>query len=328
MTMSISRKPTVNANSVEPVPGELLFYSGFDGTTRLAPAKGPYFHGPREQYQDIVGAESDRPDSSAWEELSRHPNLGDLRIYYEGGTATQRLASIVPDDADPTNRVLRFWLGEPNVTIHWPNGPEHKARVQAELYGNTDLREIYQTVRLRLHPDFQLLHHYPQKIGWLTLFEFWNQPFWDHPYPFRISITVSKPTAGVSDGLYFSADAQTMVAPQTFVTQWSRHPQDFKIPYGQWLDMAIYYREGDKENGRLFMAVTPQGGTRHVIFDVHDCTHHPANPSPGGLTHYNPMKIYTSAEVVDFVRKQGHALQIDWDNLSLWKGRAPAQAKP
>jgi hypothetical protein len=189
--------------------GELLFHAGFGGTAHLIPSVGPYFHGPREQYEDIIGADPSKPGPNAWDQIAQQPNLGGLRIYYEGGDASQRWARIVPDESDPKRKVLRFCLVESNVTIQWPHGPQQKGRVQAELYGNTDIRAFYQTVRLRLHSDMRLLEEYPKSIGmagdWLTLFEFWNRPWWsDFPYPFRISVGIVKTDPKPGTKLFFS----------------------------------------------------------------------------------------------------------------------------
>ena len=51
MNMQKSSRPSL-------INRELLFASGFGGSTRLVPAVGPYFHGPRDQYEDIVGSDS------------------------------------------------------------------------------------------------------------------------------------------------------------------------------------------------------------------------------------------------------------------------------
>jgi hypothetical protein len=313
---------------------ELLFYSGFGGTTRLIPSVGPYFHGPKDQYEDIVGVDHTIPSPTPWEEISSNPNLGSLRIYYEEGNPRQRSAQIVPDEDNPDKKILRFQLAEPNVTINWPTGPEHKARVQAELYGNTDLREFYQTVRLRLGSDMQTLEQFPTPFHWLTIFEFWNQPFWIGDYPFRISIGIHKPTKETGQGLFFAVEAQKMIEMQKFEVLWNESQHGFRVPYNKWMTLELYYREGDSKSGRLYMAVTPDDGERQVIFDVHDCTYHPENPSPAGLTHYNPMKMYTSSQLVQFLRQRGQVMQLDWDEFSLWKGRTPpehaavAAAKP
>lgn len=318
----------MNTQSSSPVAAvEALFHSGFAGTTRLAPPAGPYFHGPRVQYEDLRGVDSSVPLPHDWDQFGRHPNLGTFRIYYEGGDASQRSARILADEQHPSKKILRFWIGQPNVTIEWSSGPEHKARVQAELYGNSDLREVYQSVRLRLCPTLSVLTDYPARISWLTLMEYWNQPFWDEPqhaFPFRISLGLEKPSADLGGPLYFSAHAQTKIGEQTFNNLWHARDEAFPVRFGEWMTLEVYYKEGDRQTGRFYAAVTPEGGARQVLFDVHDTTHHPDNPAPRGLTHFNPMKLYTSAKLVEFVTRRGAAMQIDWADFSLWQSRQPA----
>ncbi len=312
---------------------ELLFNTGFEGTTRLAPPAGPYFHGSPDQYEDICGIDTNVPAPNDWDQIAAHPVLGTLRIYYEGGDNTQRHAQIVPDEAQPENHVLRFWIGEPNVIIQELSGPHPKARIQTELYGNTGLRELYQSVRVRLHPDLALLKEYPDPFSWFTLAEFWNKPFWSEvsddapiPYPFRMSLSLRKSIPGPVDALYFAIESQMMVAtpPHFKVEQvWDHVNTNLAVPFGSWITIESYYREGNSETGRFFCAVTPENGPRVVLFDIHDWTHHPHNPLPDGLTHYNPIKVYTSAQIVEFLRAQGAALQLDWDDFALWQGRTP-----
>ena len=302
-----------------------LFRSGFAGTTRLTPAEGASFHGPRDQYEDVRGIDSNVPSPHDWEDFGRHPNLGSFRIYYEDGDESQRFARILSDADDPTKRFLRFWIGRPNVSINWSDGVEHKARVQTELYGNTGLHEVFQSVRVRLHPSLAVLQDMQGTIDWLTLAEFWNQPFWEaqHTFPFRISFSIVKRDAARGAPLFFGAHAQTKIGEQKFDTLWDVTGRDMQLAFGTWMTIEIYYKEGDRNDGRFYVAVTPDGGSRQVLFDVHDWTHHPDNPSPKGLTHYNPMKLYTSAGLVDFVRQAGGTLEIDWSDFSIWQARRP-----
>ena len=312
--------------------GELLFNTGFEGSTRLAPPAGPYFHGSREQYEDFCGSDPTVPAPHDWEAISAHPLLGTLRLYHEGGDESQRHARIVPDEIDPANHILRFWIGEPNVVVREPFILHPKARIQTELYGNTGLRELYQSVRLRLHPDFALLKNFPDAFYWFTLAEFWNKPFWSEegddgpiPFPFRISLGIRKIAKGPVDAFYFGAEGHLLISPSPFQVKvlWNEINTGFSVPVGAWMTLETYYREGDRETGRFFCAVTPADGLRTVLFDVHDWTHHPENPAPDGLTHYNPIKVYSSAEVVQFLRAHGAALQVDWDDFALWTGRMP-----
>ncbi len=38
---------------------------------------------------------------------------------------------------------------------------------------------------------------------------------------------------------------------------------------------------------------------------------------------FNPIKLYTSKELINFMKSQGKTLQIYWDNYKLWKDRKP-----
>jgi hypothetical protein len=38
---------------------------------------------------------------------------------------------------------------------------------------------------------------------------------------------------------------------------------------------------------------------------------------------FNPMKLYTSKELIDFMKSRGKTLQIYWDDYKLWKNKQP-----
>ena len=64
--------------------------------------------------------------------------------------------------------------------------------------------------------------------------------------------------------------------------------------------------------------MTPDGGGRILLFDVTDWTCNPAASGPDGLTDFNPLKLYTSEETVDYVRSQGGELHVLWDDLRVF----------
>jgi hypothetical protein len=46
---------------------------------------------------------------------------------------------------------------------------ERKARIQENIYGLKEgFKEFYQSVRVFLMEDFEVLKNYPRSIGWLT----------------------------------------------------------------------------------------------------------------------------------------------------------------
>ncbi len=294
---------------------KLVLRCNFNHVT-LVPAAGPYFHGPAEQYLDMPGTEfpNNAPDAT--------PHLGQFRVYFEGGTESQRTATITSDADKPDEKFLRFRITEPNSVIEWPTGPQRKSRIQTEVYGNRGLTEVYETVRLRFHPGMAALRECPQPFHWFTLFEIWNQSFWtDEPFPFRISIGIAKPTGETGD-LYFHADANVPAGNNTFDKIWVE-TSTLPVPFGEWMTLELYYREGNAETGRCWFAVTQDGGRRTVLFDVHDYTHHPENAEPSGMKQFNPIKCYTSDWVVDFLKSRGQAAELDWDDLELWTNRQP-----
>lgn len=48
--------------------------------------------------------------------------------------------------------------------------------------------------------------------------------------------------------------------------------------------MEYYVKEGNKETGRFYMTITPDGETKQVVFDVTNFTHNTSDPVPNGFT--------------------------------------------
>jgi hypothetical protein len=237
------------------------------------------------------------------------------RLQYEEGTVAQRVARIVPDPIAPDNWVLEFWVGEPNV--HLPK--EVKSRVQMNAYGIEPAYEVYQSVRLFVPQSMGLLAKYPEPVKWFTISEWWNNAGWTkESYPFRISVHLRTAGAGSGDRIYFGVAAQARQAGRSDFKGselWHVDNRDVEVPLGRWLRLQYYYRQGNGTAGRFALAMTPEGGQRVVVFDVKDSTYHPSDPRPDGLRDFNPIKLYTSGELTDFVRRNGSALQLYWDDL-------------
>jgi Secretion system C-terminal sorting domain len=148
--------------------------------------------------------------------------------------------------------------------------------------------------------------------------EFWNNmPFLDTIHPFRITLGINKDS--LSNDLRFNVDAQKMPINKPWPRIWEERDSTFSIPVGQWMTLEVHFKEGDSTHGHFSLAVTPDGGTKQVIFDITNYTHHPDDPSPDGLASYNPMKLYTSKGLIDYVRSQGGVLEAYWDDFELWK---------
>lgn len=303
----------INENSPKETldEGQLIFQSGFEDNSRVI---------PKNSDADIAGTDLSLLHHNDWEkDLDNNPNIGNFNLQYQGGDSTMRFAKIIPEPGNESNHVLHFWLNEPNAG-------GSKGRIQGNIYGNNGLYEFYQSVRVFLHDDFNTVRTYPQKIGWLTIAEFWNNITWNQnvPYRFRITLGIGKPTEAVSD-LYFILDAQDCElfedGKQKYTTLWSEINSQVPVPVGKWFTMDYYYKEGNNDTGRFYLSITPERGKKQVIFDVRKITHNTQDPAPDGVGDFNPIKLYTSKGLIDFMKSRGKTLQIYWDDLKLWKDK-------
>jgi hypothetical protein len=300
---------SVQAQSEIPAAKELIFQSGFEGSSRV-------IH--RGNEADITGDDQTFSKPNSWANLDHHADIGNFSLQYQGGDSTMRYAKIIAEPGKPGNKVLHFWLNEPNVE-------GSKGRIQANLYGNKGMASFYQSVRVFLTNDLETVKKYPKEIHWLTLAEFWNNVTWSQtvPYGFRITLGIGK-SNGEQDDLHFILDAEdcelSADGKQKYTKVWVETNQTTPVPIGKWFTMDYYYKEGNGETGRVYLAIQPDGGKKEIIFNVRNFTHSTHDPKPDGVTDFNPMKLYTSKDLIGFMRSQGKTLQIYWDDFKLWKG--------
>jgi hypothetical protein len=260
---------------------------------------------------------------------------GILRLQFQGGTRDQRSAMVIPDPTISTgsNQVLRFWLREANVASG-SNAAATKGRIQMNMYDMPPSREVYMRTRLYISDGFRALNKFPRSFDFLTLSEWWNNASWTgQAYPFRISVNITKPAAAVGSGLYFKvrADAMPAAGGAWGDALWEQVNRNINVPVGHWVTLEYHFREGDARTGRFFMAITPEGGARQVIFDIQGVTHHPNDPAPDGITHINPLKLYTAKVLIDQVHLAADAMRLYWDDLTLRlcaDSRTPSGCEP
>jgi len=294
--------------------GEIIFHSGFEADSKVVIRNNGD--------ADITGADKSFTDHNDWvESFDNHPNIGNFNLQYQGGDTTMRYAKIIPEPGNPSNNVLKFWLDAPNVG-------GSKGRIQGNIYGNNGLYEFYQSVRIFLHDDFNTVKEFPKAIHWLTLAEFWNNITWSQsvPYRFRITLGIGK-EAGAGNNLHFILDAQDCelfeTGGQKYNTIWAENNKETDVPVGSWFTLDLYYKEGNAETGKFYLAMTTGKNEKKVIFDLTRITHNTVDPQPDGVGDFNPIKLYTSKELIDFMHSRGKTLQMFWDDYSLWKDRSP-----
>lgn len=244
---------------------------------------------------------------------------GYFEIQYQGGDTTQRYARLSPDPDDADNQTLQFWLQDANTRLEDPNSDwfELRGRVQANFYENFNLDSYYQTVRMRLGPDFAAMMQHEGTFDWLTLFEAWNGALWveGEENPFHIAVNMVKPVGTAGSRLHMKAHGRTYTQGVGFTDIWSDTNTDFAVPIETWMTLELYMRQGDDQDGRFYMTVQPDGGDKMVLFDIVDYTHSPDDPAPAGFDYVNPIKLYTQKPVLDIVSDTGGAMDVHWDDL-------------
>lgn len=268
----------------------------------------------------ISGIDTAFSYANNWDELDNHNNIGNFKISYEDGDRSQRYSEITDDPLNPGNKVLMFKIVEPHIN----EGFHKKGRVQANLNDNQCIKEFYQTVRLYLHPDMEYLKQWQEKFYWLSLFEFWNNANFDRERnPFRVTVNLVKTEEGEVENIYFHAKGDRDIRLGGWDPVWQETATAFSVPFGIWMNIELYIKEGDENNGKFFMAVTPDNGVRHVVFDITNTTQHPREKYPDGYTHINALKFYTGDDLITFMKNNNKKLEIYWDDWSFYRNTHP-----
>lgn len=276
----------------------------------------------RENFEQRKVAPSGKPTHDFLPMTTASGRSGNATIQYEGGTPDDRYADVVDDPKRAGNKVLHFWLKGARIGRAGMSG-HYKGRVQLIL-PDVNQTSVYQRYRMYLHPDVALYRSYPKDNVWFTINEFWfGAPWKGERNAFRISLNIVK-QGGDGKPLWLAANAD-MPLGNPKQGRWSRVwdsvNKDFEVPVGEWLDVEVGYKQGNASSGRFYVAVTPAStGKKIEVMNVTNWTYHPQAPRPIPLTHWQPLKLYTSAEIIEHVRNKGGVLQIYWDDLEIWKG--------
>lgn len=297
------------------------FYSGFEGDSKVIRSSA--------KADDIVGGEVVSGVLNDWEgslESSEHFGSFDLfQIYYQAGKKRQRRATIVDDPLAPegTNKVLKFEIKEAYNSNPKDRNSPRLGRIAAQLL-NVDMTGsgIQETGFYKLHYGFKMM--LPQNYeriksdttyqnSWYTIVELWNNGGWgDMPFPYRIKLDIVK--LKNRNTLNFVVKGQYKENGQ-WQHDWEKTNSWYDIPLGEWLDIDIYFKEGDRRRGRFVLRV----GKRTII-RARERTHHPdaKGREIDGMTHIDLLKLYTGGDKIDHMLELGVAPTIYWDDFIIY----------
>lgn len=237
----------------------------------------------------------------------------DVHIQYQGGDATGRYARITEDPSEKGNQVLHFWLNKAQIKGEYARWGK-KGRIQMNLNG-INLTEAYQRVRVFLHKDISLYSLYPDEYSWFGINEL--RIGGKKGRPFRISLSIGK-KQGVGMPLVLFATG-SVKDKGIWVPVWVRTNKNFSIPFGEWMNMEVGYKQGDNKSGRYYVGIKTKLDSKVIpIIDVHNWTYDPKSKYPEPLAKWNPLKIYTSEAIINHIRNSGGIAQVYWDNMEIF----------
>lgn len=296
---------------------ELIVDSGFEPGTEL------FVYNPN--ILGLRGIDTSRTQSNDWGFRGATSTVGDFYFKMEqNATPNDRYASIIRDPLNSSNAVVSLFLKKPTEV------DPTKGRIQMEIGENKRLTDALISYRLFLNDAYAGLKDYTYQSGdWLTLMELWGGP--DVPaserYPFRLTLYLIKSLDNTQIEYGLRAEkidrSAASSGQEPWQVVWEQRSKAGAVPIGEWIDVEVYYHEGDVETGRFYLSVKRKNEAKTVVFDVHDVTRHPLDPSPLGLRWINPVKIYCSEGILKHLSNKGQTLGLMLDDFKFWKNKKP-----
>jgi hypothetical protein len=247
-----------------------------------------------------------------------------FQIYYQAGKKRQRRATIVDDPLTikGTNKVLKFEIFEA-----YPSNPKDKnsqrlGRIAAQLIHVNSVigklgkgfSSLHYGFKMMLPREYQLLKNDTvYQNSWYTIAEFWNNGGWGgFPYPYRVKLDIVKVKS--TNSLQFVVKGEYK-EDNKWHTDWEANNKWFDIPLNEWMDIDIYFREGDDRRGRFYLKIN-----NRTLIRVKNRTHHPnaSGRDIDGMTHVDLLKLYTGGDRIDHMRNLGFHPVIYWDDFIIY----------
>lgn len=247
----------------------------------------------------------DREHLYGWEKLEKLPEFGSEHIGYDGDL--QHVNSYIKTIGN--RRVLYAEVNDDD-----PNS-DGQTRFQWEIYLDKKLEIIHFKYDLYLSPDIAELNNYPNSIQWFSLFEMWNERDPDlqgSSASARWNLNIHK---DATSALYWEWESEYMQPDSlAFHNIYPDQRNDTtEIPLGRWFTLDIYFNR----NGKTTVKVDNK-----TIFDFTGQNTYPGRPHlyPGyNGWHIGVFKIYTSDEVLDWMRQRNKKIWTMYDNLKWYR---------
>ena len=238
-------------------------------------------------------------------------SLGNIRIYYETTDLDAAIAQVDDAPEKPGKKALHFKIVSPNVK---KEGRNKKSRVQLGIAKRPGFKSFVSEVSVFLPTSMDELNNYPDQISWLTLHEFWNAPVKSVGKTFRIAIGLCKSKDGK---LYFGYRSQDYNG-RRFLDVAKSDNDSCEVPIGRWFRLRTEIVEGDMDSGFFCLTIIDRDQEKTIYkFNTQTMATAFCNKlyPRQGFTSLQPLKLYTSARLTNWMKRRGYALEAyftDW----------------
>ena len=320
-----------------------FFQSGFEPDTEVVET------GLAKCSGDILGEDTSVANQGHWVDHLEASPIDKAQVCYggaddcalEGGQPCQRGIARVPDPDNADNWVLHTWIKEPaenfnnkdedDIACSGANGLDtqgtRKSRIQLSLNTEDDksLASFSYSVRIRLGDAYtHITKELNQAINWMTLGEFWSAGPKNVAMGDRSRVTLNLVQETPKSPFHFGLKADFQPDGGS---GWAHIWKDGNgkgielvstqlVPIGEWFTLHAHLVAGTKETGRVTIEIENNKGETETLFDVSDATVFMEDGSLG-FTAVQPIKIYTSGNLVCWLKSQTPPMILDawWDDF-------------
>lgn len=239
---------------------------------------------------------------------------GKFWIFYETVDLTKAKAEIVDAPLRNETKALHFHINEPNVI---KNGNVEKARVQMQFLKEPGFKSFVNEVSVFLPKKMQVINDIPKPIKRFTLQEYWNDPVTLEGSVFTIKVGMEKKTNGK---MYMRLSSRDYYDSKFHEVDYFKN-EDWLVPFGVWFSLKTEIVEGDEYTGHVKLSVKKQSDDDYtVLIDTTARTmsrvYALKQKEPHGFTSLHALKLYTSKELVEWMRELNTPLDVYYSN---WK---------
>lgn len=256
-------------------------------------------------------------DNNLESNLAAHTSKlhGKFSIYYETIDLKKARAEIVDAPLQDGIKALHYHINEANVI---KNGKVEKSRIQMEFKKEPGFKSFASEVDVFFPKEMEIINDIRKPIKRFGMQEYWNDPVNLRGTTFSISVGMVKKYDGK---MHLKLSSRDYYDSKFHSVDYFEN-EDWLVPFGEWFSLKTEIVEGDEYTGHVKLSVKKQSDDDYtVLIDTTARTmsrvYASKQKEPHGFTSLHALKLYTSKELVEWMRELNNTpLDVYYSN---WK---------